>query len=191
MIIRSLVLMRRISCWLCLLAVMCRAADGQSGANTRTLKARVFMPNGSLSRNIKVKVENTVGEIIRDGFTDTEGYFEISNLSLGTYLITVPTDGRGYETASERLDVNSRSPDVVTLTIHLNPISDATLLRRSGGRSLGVNESESNVPRRAREAYRRSLALSKKGRLAEAVEELKQAIALFPDYVRAYNDLGL
>jgi tetratricopeptide (TPR) repeat protein len=191
MTVQSFFWTKRVSGCLFLISALCCAAGGQSAANMRTLKARVFMPNGSLSRNIKIRVENTVGEIIRDGFTDTEGYFEINNLALGTYQISVPTDSRAYETAVERLDISSRSPDLVTVTIHLNPISEATTAHRRQARSVSVKESDANIPRKALDAYRRGVALSKKGRLAEAVEELKNAIAAYPDYVRAYNDLGL
>jgi Flp pilus assembly protein TadD len=35
------------------------------------------------------------------------------------------------------------------------------------------------------------VTLLKRGRTQEAIEELKRAIAIFPEYVKAYNDLGV
>src|SRR5947207_15934210 len=85
----------------------------------RTLKARVLMPDGSPSQSIKVRLEGSEGELIRDSFTDSTGNFEVSSLSTGIFTIVVPTNDRTYATTTERIEITRNSPDVVTMTVYL------------------------------------------------------------------------
>src|SRR5215471_17180685 len=92
-------------------------ADGKIQQIRRTIRARISMPDGSVARNIKVKLEDNLGALIRDGFSDTEGNFEVNNLGTGSFLLTVPSDGNTYETAMERVEINRDSTDVTPLSI--------------------------------------------------------------------------
>src|SRR5205807_7084999 len=48
-----------------------------------------------------------------------------------------------------------------------------------------------NLPSSARKAYDRAMKLSSHGRVQEAVVDLRQAVAIYPDYIFAWNALGV
>ena len=50
---------------------------------------------------------------------------------------------------------------------------------------------ESNVPSKAHAAYQRAMEFIGKGQLEGAIGSLQEAIRLYPEYVRARNDLGV
>ncbi|HKA16730.1 MAG TPA: tetratricopeptide repeat protein [Blastocatellia bacterium] len=154
------------------------------------LKARVLLPNGSPSQNIKVRLEGPEGEIIRDSFTDSTGSFEVRSLSTGRYTIVVPTDDRTYATTAEHIEITRYSPDTVSISVNLNALEERKSVK-SSRHTVSVREADNSIPKKAREAYKRSVDLSRRGKTREAIEELKRAIAVYPEYVHAYNDLGV
>jgi tetratricopeptide (TPR) repeat protein len=163
---------------------------GVFGQRNWNLKARVLLPNGSPSQNIKVRLEGPEGEIIRDSFTDSTGNFEVRSLSTGRYTIVVPSDDRSYATATEHIEITRYSPDTVSISVNLNPLEERKSVKGSR-HTVSVGESNSSIPKNAREAYKRSVELSKRGKTPEAIKELKRAIEIYPEYVHAYNDLGV
>ena len=156
----------------------------------RTIRGRISMPDGSVARTIKVKVEDSLGELMKDGFTDTEGVFEVNNLGTGSFVLTIPTDSRTYETAIERIEINRESPEVTTVSIHLETIGGTTHTR-SAARGVSAKEADRDIPAAARQAYKRGVSLARKGRLGEAIVELKRAVEIHSGYIQAYNELGL
>src|SRR4030095_10298464 len=138
----------------------------------------------------KVRREAQEGEIIRDSFTDSTGNFEVRGLSTGRYTIVVPSDERTYVTTTELIEITRYSPDTVSVSVNLSPMEERKAA--NGGRhTVSVKEASNSIPKKAREAYKRSVEFSKRGKTQEAIEELKRAIAIYPEYVHAYNDLGV
>jgi len=173
-----------------ILLVLTVLATGVSGQRNWNLKARVLLPNGSPSQNIKVRLEGPEGEIIRDSFTDSTGNFEVRSLSTGRYTIVVPSDDRTYATTTEHIEITRYSPDTVSVSVNLNPMEEREAAK--GGRhTVSIREASNSIPKKALEAYKHSVELSKRGKTQEAIEELKRAIAIYPEYVHAYNDLGV
>ncbi len=162
-----------------------------SGQRNRSLKARVLMPDGSASQSIKVRLEGPEGEIIRDSFTDSTGTFEVRSLSTGTYTIVVPSDDRTFSTTTERFEITRYSPDVIAISVYLNPKEDSRTRLKNGRHTVSSREANAAIPKKARQAYKRSVELSKRGKTREAVEELRRAISIYPEYFQAYNDLGV
>jgi Flp pilus assembly protein TadD len=174
-----------------LLCIGVAAPVSEAAQRNRSLRARVFLPDGSPSQSIKIRLEGAEGEIIRDSFTDSTGSFEVRNLSSSTYTVVVPSDDRTYATATERVDITRYSPDVVAINVYLSP-KEQTATRRKGDRhTVSARETTTSIPKPALRAYNRSVNLLKRGRTQEAIEELKRAIGIFPEYIKAYNDLGV
>jgi tetratricopeptide (TPR) repeat protein len=157
----------------------------------RSLRARVSLPDGTHSQSIKIRLEGGEGEIIRDSFTDSTGNFEVQNLTTGIYTVIVPSDDRIYATATERVEITRSSPDVIAINIYLSPKEQSATRRKGERHTISAREAATSIPKEALQAYNRSVDLLKQGRTQQAVEELKRAIAIFPEYVQAYNDLGV
>jgi Flp pilus assembly protein TadD len=178
--------------WAVLLLSMSIAAPVSGAAQrNRSLRARVFLPDGSPSQSIKIRLEGAEGEIIRDSFTDSTGNFEVRNLSSSTYTVVVPSDDRTYATATERVEITRYSPDVVAINVYLSPKEQGATRRKGESHTISAREATTSIPKPALRAYNRSVNLLKRGRTQQAIEELKRAIAIFPEYVKAYNDLGV
>src|SRR5215471_6453770 len=124
-----------------------------------SLKVRVLLPNGSPSQNIKVRLEGPEGEIIRDSFSDSTGNFEVRGLSTGRYTIVVPSDDRTYATTAEHIEITRYSPDTVSISVNLNPLEERKSVK-AGRHTVSVREAEESIPKKAREAYKRSVDLS-------------------------------
>ena len=93
-----------------------RTESSASGASPGTIRGRVLMPDGSpVSQPIRVTLSVLRGDqsII---YTDSQGTFEISDLSPGTYTLLAEEDReRKLEAGTEQVRVLSRSPTVVTI----------------------------------------------------------------------------
>jgi Flp pilus assembly protein TadD len=189
-VIRSLHRMSFFKCATVALA-LAMIVTGSPGQPNRSLRARVSMPDGSASQSIKIRLEGNEGEIIRDSFTDSTGNFEVRNLSTGIYTIVVPSDDRTYNTTTERVEITRYSPDVVSISVYLNPKEESAPRRKGERGTISAREANDSIPKQARKAYNRSADLSRHGKTQQAIEELKRAIAIYPEYVQAYNDLGV
>ncbi len=165
-------------------------ANGQV-QRLKTIRVRVIMPDGSPAQTVKVRIEGSEGETVRDGFTDSNGSIEAPNLRVGPYTVTVPSNGQSYETSTERIDVNRVSPDVTVVTINLNPGDDASKRRKGERPVVSAGESEGSVPTKAREAYNRASRFAKENKPLEAIRELERALEIYPRYLQACNDLGV
>jgi tetratricopeptide (TPR) repeat protein len=149
------------------------------------------MPDGSPSQSVKIRLEASEGEILRDSFTDSTGNFEVRSLGTGIYTIVVPGDDRSYSTTTERIEITRYSPDVVVTTVYLSAKEESRTRRKGDRYTVSAGEATSSIPKKARDAYNHSVELSKQGKTQEAIGELKRAIAIYPAYVQAYNDLGV
>jgi tetratricopeptide (TPR) repeat protein len=75
--------------------------------------------------------------------------------------------------------------------VYLSPKGEGAPRRKVERGTISAREANGSIPKEARKAYNRSAELSKHGKTQEAIEELKRAIAIYPEYVQAYNDLGV
>src|SRR5437588_9206223 len=175
-------------CFLLLLSCTLVAGAAQ---RDRSLRARVLLPDGSPSQSVKIRLERAEGEIVRDSYTDSNGNFEVRNLGIGMYALVVPTDDRVYATATERLEITRYSPDAIVINIYLTPKEQTDTRRKGERRTISAREATTRIPKSALQAYKRTARLLREGKTEKAIEELKHAIAIFPEYVHAYNDLGV
>jgi Flp pilus assembly protein TadD len=167
------------------------ALVGGAAQRDRSLRARVLLPDGSPSQSVKIRLERAEGEIVRDSYTDSNGNFEVRNLGIGMYALVVPSDDRLYATATERLEITRYSPDVIVINIYLTTKEQTDTRRKGDRRTISAREATTRIPKSALQAYKRSTRLLRDGKTEKAIEELKRAIAIFPEYVQAYNDLGI
>lgn len=153
-----------------------------------SIRGRVLLPNGNyVSVNIKVTLQ-TLRDTVATIYTDGQGQFEFPDLIPGNYQIEVdPTDREHFDVSNEPVQVFKGMPSVVMLT--LKPHEPPKTPNRTG--AVSVSELERNVPAKARKEFDKAAKASEKGLVDQAIIHLRNAIEIYPDFVRAHNDLGV
>lgn len=161
---------------------------GMGGAHT--IQGRIFAPSGrQLGGRVRVRLGGVRGE--SSVMSDDNGAFTFRRLNAGTYRLIVDA-GKEFEPAGETIDIidsplrNRRAGQIVSVQIQLQ------LKREDGtGKPGTVNAALAAIPIRARELYEKALASAKAGERKRAVEQLKQAVSIYPKFTLALNELGV
>jgi len=119
-------------------------------------------------------------------FTDQEGRFDLLNVAPGEYTIEADPDReRRFDAGTDRVQVWRGSVSLVT--IYLKEKSDTQAGR---AKSVSVGMLEQKVPSAAKREFDRASRFSAEGNEVESIAALKRAIAVYPNYLAAHNDLG-
>jgi Flp pilus assembly protein TadD len=173
-----------------ILAFAAFIAAGSNQGQAPASSIQLYMPNGGMpSRAIRLTLVTDRGET-DTVFTDSKGVFLMRTPTASSinYTVTIDTDRQTFDTtvSSFRLDRNSPA----RIPIFLRPLSGE---KRVVGASavLDAANFEGNIPAKAKAAYKRGMDSINSGKLEDAIPELQQAISIYPEYVRARNDLGV
>jgi Tfp pilus assembly protein PilF len=162
--------------------------DNNKGLPDNRIEGRVFWPSGFPKEPVRLRLRGDRGEQLEN--TDRDGRFSFRGLRPGRYTLTVESGGL-YQTVSQMIDVmptgtpsmQGDSPSqMATLTIRLAP--------NAGGPPPGT-VSANPVPKAAADLYNSALKLAQDGDRKKAIELLKQAISIHPEFVAALNGLGV
>lgn len=168
---------------------------------THKIVGRIYFPSGRRSdgQAVKVTLDSTSSERIFV-LADMNGSFVFSSLAPGSYSLTIEA-GSEYEIARELVTIES-------LSVRTRNMSSAELARSNMPRNFNVmitlqpkrgsrlraavlDASLANVPGAARTAYESALEAIRLGNNTKAVDDLQRAIALYPNFTLAINDLGV
>jgi tetratricopeptide (TPR) repeat protein len=121
-------------------------------------------------------------------FTDTKGKFLITG-ALNTdreYTIRVESDRRSFDTTVVNFRIIRA---LVYVPVFLRPLkSDAPPLPKE---VLDLADYDAKVPAEARAAYEQAMKNVSEGKADSAISDFKRAVSLYPEYLRALNDLGV
>jgi len=173
-----------------------RASTGTGG--NHIIQGKIFFPSGRRADGtIQVKLTSLNSAEIT-ALTDSSGSFIFAGLSPGNYTIVVNA-GDQYEIAREGVTIDS-DPNLsrqgivlnsgtrrYTVMVTLQPKHDPKNNRRPGV----INASLAEVPEDARALYQKALDLIKTGEAQRAIEDLKNAVSLYPKFPLALNELGV
>jgi Flp pilus assembly protein TadD len=170
-----------------------KSSTGTGGVHV--IQGYVFFPSGrKVDGTIVVKLESLqYGEL--QVIPDSSGSFTFSALAPGSYTVVVNA-GKEYEITREGVYIDSdlnlsrmgvRLPPTTrryTVMVHLRP-------KDSPGNKAGVvNAALAGVPEKARKLYDTGVEQSRDD-AAKAAESFKEAIALYPNFPLALNELGV
>lgn len=184
---------------LSLASVQAQSGGGvdQTGTGGRhTIQGRIYFPSGQRSDvRVHVKLESySAGEL--SVLSDSNGSFRFSGLSPGTYTVFVDA-GDQYEIASESVYIDTDGSNS-RLGIRLPPISRLYTVQISLRPKLSdvakpglLNAALARVPAAARDLYQKALELARSSNHKKAVEALQNALAIYPDFPLALNELGV
>jgi len=165
-----------------------RGDPGTGGKSS--ISGRVFLRGGGrLDRRAKVKLQGlNTGEQFQ--MSDDSGAFTFRRLRGGTYTVVVDA-GEEFEPATETVDIIEpfRRRDepgiVVPVTIYIEP-------KGSVKRTVGtVDASTGGVPDTAKTLYKQAIQSAQSGDTHQAIEQLKEALAIYPNFMTALNELGV
>lgn len=185
------------------LLVLCVApACAQGGIESigtggkHAIQGRIFFPSGRRSdAPIKVRLESTNAGMI-SVMSDPNGSFAFRNLEPGSYTVVIESDE--YETVRESILIEEAKSRVIAnldnnprnfiIPIYLQP----KRVNASSASKLGVlNAGLANVPSQAVDLYNHALESIKAGETRKAIEQLRTAVDIYPNFALALNELGV
>jgi tetratricopeptide (TPR) repeat protein len=170
---------------LVLFLFVCASTSRAQGANV--LQGKVMTPAGTQPTNpVRVKLTFN-GRAIHETFTDLSGRFSFPGPSRGTYQLTADGDGISFETTSVSADISAfgPAPQIFTQDIQLRPLA-----RKPSSQPGVVNAFTQEIPIAAKQALDAGIKLAEEGKVEAAVDSMRKATTIFPDYFDAHLQLG-
>jgi len=159
----------------------------ESDTNNAVIEGRVMLPSGfAAERYVKITVRNNVSTLYRI-YTNKHGEFRFHDLSEGIYYIQAEVDGANFEPVIEKVALGRGITYELKLTL-----GEKRGPRAYGpsGRIISAAELAQRIPAAAKKEYDLALKRVNKGDVSQAAVHFQQAIAIYPEYLAAQNDLG-
>jgi tetratricopeptide (TPR) repeat protein len=151
------------------------------------IRGRVIMPDGAfVTEPVKVTLQS-FRDTLAIVYTETQGQFEFEELAPASYRLEIEADRQKFEVVSEPVQVFRGMPSVITITLKTK---ESTNRVPPTERAVSVGELEQSVPAKAKKEFDKASAAGGEGKIDEGIAHLRKAISLFPQFVRARNDLG-
>ena len=179
-------------------------ASAQSGGGVdmtgtggrHTIQGRIYYPSGRRSDSrLKIKLQTfNAGEL--SVFSDPNGSFSFKGLDPGSYTVIVEA-GDAYETARETVYIdtdgsNSRRGITLPPVARIYSVDISLRLKPAEAAKIGVVSAVlAAVPAAARDLFLKAMDSAQAGDNLKAIEQLKAAIALYPQFPLAFNELGV
>lgn len=163
-------------------------SESQTGfGGVNSIIGTVFAPSGRpLERRIRIRI-STMTRGDRSFTTNENGNFAFRGLPSGSYTVFVDKEAE-YKPFSTSVDVRQfrgGPAQIYTLNIRLE------FKDRAEVKPAVVSAEFLNVPKKALAHYNNAIELAKKSDHLGAIEELKLALAEYPSFTFAFNELGV
>ncbi|MGA9773266.1 MAG: tetratricopeptide repeat protein [Blastocatellia bacterium] len=162
-------------------------ASGTGTGGQHTIEGHVRKPSGHLlNTQARVKLRSAYAS---EQFTTTDGNgaFTFSRLRSGTDYVVVEA-GVEYESASDTVDIVSASGNTgsaVNIQITLQP-------KQTAKQTTGiVDASMAEAPEAPLKLYKEAIVFVQAGKREKAIEQLKSALSIYPDFMLAFNEMGV
>lgn len=152
------------------------------------IEGKVRFPSGhSIDTNVKVILSTKQGPLFTI-HTNSNGEFRFTELREGIYYIEIIPDTKIYEIVTERIWLKREQH--LGVSIYLT-VKKEQGTRTQTARTVSAIELNQGISSEARKKYESASKLIRKGEIRQAIERLRQAISIAPDYLMARNDLGV
>lgn len=159
-------------------------------ARSGNLGIRVTFPDGRAC-NVVVRVQLMSGAStspLAEGYTNDMGMTEFNNLQVGNYHVIV--SGEGIEqTDSGTFEVDNRRTSQYQY-VTVKPTKKSGEADLIPGESI-VSAADLKIPAKAAKEFDKANRLMARQEWKKAILHLNKALALYPQYARAYNNLGV
>jgi Tfp pilus assembly protein PilF len=173
---------------LLLALVPCSVAQFGSQNQTGNIRVRIVFANGRRC-NVRAHVVLMAGAStapVADAYTDEECVVGFDSLAVGSYRMSVTGDGI-EDKDSGLFDVDNRKvSQFVFITVKPKESETATT-----GTDPIVASVDLNIPQKAKKELDKANELIARQDWNHAKDELMKALAIYPQYADAYNNLGV
>jgi tetratricopeptide (TPR) repeat protein len=169
--------------------VLCSLMERAYAGPARTIRGLVISTNGTLIPEFAITVKDvslTPGLFTRKRFKN--GEFTISGLTEERYQFQI--DSPLHIPKQVVVDFESDTRLTQYSIVILHSYRNERQLTPDTEYTVSIQALQEKVPAKAKEAYMKAVSLHREGRLQEAVVEYASALRLYPNYVRALEDLG-
>jgi len=167
-----------------LIVVALLAAPGASAQAPAAIQ--LFLPGGALpGREIRFTVTGSDGRV-EVLFTDSKGKYQLSGdqWSEREYMIAIESDKRVYDITTQRFRIMRNTTYV---PVFLRPFGGVAPPPKE---IVDVSVYDARAPAEARDAYERAMKAAGENKAEAAIGEFTRALSLYPQYLRALNELG-
>lgn len=181
---RHLVTRCRLTAFVVFLLLCSASAQMRSG----NLKVRVTFTDGHpCTLRVHVQLLISAGTTpVGDGYTNDTGEVDFDDVEVGNYHVLVSGDGID-QSDSGLFEVDNRhGTQFQTITVRR---TDESGQSKGGGSSVSVLDLK--IPKAARKQFNKANDLIAGQQWQKAIDQLNRALALYPNYVQAYNNLGV
>jgi tetratricopeptide (TPR) repeat protein len=147
----------------------------------------IYTDNRAVTGHARVQLMNSASNnSVTEQFTNDLGEVEFYGIDEGDYHLVVTGDGI-QDTDSGIFEVDGRKGSQ-TITITVMRTGEGSHASKSGTPSVSLNQLK--IPSEAKSKYDEASQLMAKADWAGAIGRLNQAIAIYPGYAEAYNNLA-
>ncbi len=147
----------------------------------------IYTDNRAVTGHARVQLMNSASNnSVTEQFTNDLGEVEFYSIEAGDYHLVVTGDGI-QDTDSGIFEVDGRKGSQ-SITITVKRAGEGAHSGKSGTPSVSVNQLK--IPSDAKSKYDEASQLMAKADWAGAIGRLNQAIAIYPAYAEAYNNLA-
>lgn len=161
------------------------AAQSIQDSKMQNVRVRVSLPSGDCGSSIQVRLIGLNG-IHAEATTDDHCEVQFKNIPAGSYQLSA--SGENLATSDATVAVSTGSAAFADLEMRAvrmsNHVSDGTT-------APIVSAADLAVPTKAQKKLAKAQALSESHDYRKAIQTLNEAIAIYPNYAAAYNNLGV
>jgi tetratricopeptide (TPR) repeat protein len=172
--------------------------DNIGTGGRHSISGRLVFPSGQRADlRLKVRLESP-GQGDMTVLSDVNGNFSFTSLVAGNYYVTVE-GGDYFETVREQVYIEPANLNPRTMTQGVVPVSRPVTLQvylqpkqtEAQAKPSVLNAALANVPKPAVELFDKGLGLARAGETDKAIDQLKRAVELYPNFGLALNELGV
>ena len=161
------------------------ASTASANPQRGSISGQVLLPSGQqLTFRIRVTLSGYRVPSVTT-YTDNKGRFSIPGISDGTYNLEVQAESGPYATVNQEVRVIYGAHPMLVITLR----ERGAPAKQNAG-VISAAEIDHDIPDAARKEYEKGIQYSDKGKIEDAIDRFKKAIAISPNYLMAHNNLG-
>jgi tetratricopeptide (TPR) repeat protein len=174
------------------LAALAHSVMAQSGTTIAgrelvgNIRGHILLPNGApFSQAVRITLIPPSGttQVI---YTDNQGQFDFKRIRIGIYQVEADADPERFEVVTQSVEVFKDATVIADLTLKEKKAEGPA----AGHAIISTGELDPNIPKDARKEFDRATKAAADKKPDEAINHLRKALAIYPDYMMAHNDLG-